>query len=114
MGETMAGGVGRRAVGNMQPGCYAKRILPHPRTGGVGEPSPDRVGLPRGAGPGRRTSVAVRFHLTSMGFDKDDTRPIIHPRRPATRVNLWMSLTILIFLGLMGAVVLWLWRHPPL
>jgi len=40
-----------------------------------------------------------------MGFDQNDSQPIIHPRRRATRVNLWMVLAVLVFLAAGGALI---------
>ncbi len=41
-----------------------------------------------------------------MGFDQNDDQPIIHPRRKATRVNLWMIVGVLGFL-LAGVLLIW-------
>lgn len=41
-----------------------------------------------------------------MGFDQNDGQPIIHPRRKATRVNLWMVAGVLGFLAA-GGLLIW-------
>ena len=44
-----------------------------------------------------------------MGFDKDDTRPLLHPERRTTKVNFGMAAAILVFFAVAG-VVIWLVR----
>ncbi|MEO6245026.1 MAG: hypothetical protein ABIQ12_06290 [Opitutaceae bacterium] len=43
-----------------------------------------------------------------MGFDKDDTRPIIKPGRKTTKVNLGMVAAVLIFLALGAVAIYWM------
>lgn len=47
-----------------------------------------------------------------MGFDKDDTRPIVDVKRRTTKVNIWMAVAIVaFFIG--TAIVVWaLWEEP--
>lgn len=47
-----------------------------------------------------------------MGFDKDDTRPLIRPERRTTKVNLWMVAGILLFFVAAGVLVWILARNP--
>ena len=46
-----------------------------------------------------------------MGFDKDDTRPIVDISKRTTRVNLWMGIAIVVFFIVAGIVVFRLWSH---
>jgi hypothetical protein len=48
-----------------------------------------------------------------MGFDKDDTRPIVEVQKRTTKVNIWMAVGILLFFLIAGVVVLRFWLHPP-
>jgi hypothetical protein len=47
-----------------------------------------------------------------MGFDKDDSRPLVHTERRTTKVNLWMVAGILLFFAAAGIVVWILARNP--
>lgn len=40
-----------------------------------------------------------------MGFDKDSDQPIVNPRKKTTQFNIWMAISIVIFLLIMGLVV---------
>ena len=47
-----------------------------------------------------------------MGFDKDDTSPIVNTERRTTKVNVWMAVGIVAFF-IIAAVVVWaLWADP--
>lgn len=47
-----------------------------------------------------------------MGFDKDDTRPVVDVTRRTTKVNVWMAVAIVAFF-IVTAVVVWaLWEEP--
>ncbi len=47
-----------------------------------------------------------------MGFDKDDTRPVVDVTRRTTKVNIWMAVAIVTFF-IVTAVVVWaLWDEP--
>ena len=49
-----------------------------------------------------------------MGFDKNDSRPIIQPAKKTTQVNLLMVGTVLIFLLLGAGAIIWMSvRHGP-
>ena len=47
-----------------------------------------------------------------MGFDKDDTRPVVDVKRRTTQVNIWMAVAIVVFF-IGAAVIVWaLWSDP--
>jgi len=47
-----------------------------------------------------------------MGFDKDDTRPVVDVKRRTTKVNIWMAVAIVAFF-IVTAIVVWaLWEQP--
>lgn len=46
-----------------------------------------------------------------MGFDKDDSQPIIQPARKTTKVNLAMIAAVLIFLALGAVAIYWMRTH---
>ncbi len=50
-----------------------------------------------------------------MGFDQDQgpEQPIIRPRKPDTKINIWMSILILIFLLFGGWLLLRIKDEPP-
>lgn len=48
----------------------------------------------------------------AMGFDKDDTRPVVDVNRRTTKVNIWMAVSILVFFALAIVVVWALWNDP--
>lgn len=49
-----------------------------------------------------------------MGFDKNSNQPPVNFRRWTTKVNLWMVVGVLCFLGI-GALVMFYWtRIKPL
>ena len=43
-----------------------------------------------------------------MGFDENDGRPLVHPRRWGTKVNFAMVLGIIVFLGLGVFAMCWM------
>jgi hypothetical protein len=49
-----------------------------------------------------------------MGFDKNDSRPIIQPSKKTTQVNLVMVGMVLIFLLLGAGTIIWMsMSHGP-
>ena len=61
--------------------------------------------------PGRVWPASTK-PVKTMGFDQNDPRPIINVHKPATKVNLWMVVGVLVFL-LAGGLLIWLYvqRH---
>lgn len=47
-----------------------------------------------------------------MGFDKDDTRPVVDVNRRTTKVNIWMAVAIVAFFVVTAIVVWALWNDP--
>jgi uncharacterized protein HemX len=46
-----------------------------------------------------------------MGFDQNETQPLIEPSRKTTKVNLAMVAAVLIFLALGAGAICWMKVH---
>ncbi len=46
-----------------------------------------------------------------MGFDKDDSTPVIQPQKRTTKVNIIMGVSILVFFILGGIYIAWGRHH---
>jgi hypothetical protein len=44
----------------------------------------------------------------SMGFDKNDSRPIVKPAKATTKVNISLIVGVLIFFIIGGAAIAWM------
>lgn len=47
-----------------------------------------------------------------MGFDKDDTQPVVNTTKRTTKVNISMAISIIVFFALTGLVVWALYIRP--
>lgn len=47
-----------------------------------------------------------------MGFDKDDTSPVVNVEKRTTKVNIWMAVSIIVFFAIAAVVVWALWMDP--
>jgi len=43
-----------------------------------------------------------------MGFDQNDSRPVIHPSRKTTKVNLAMAAAVIVFLACGVVAIYWM------
>mgnify|MGYP003639115843 CR=1 FL=1 len=48
-----------------------------------------------------------------MAFDKDSDKPIIQPKKPDTKINLWMAVLIIVFFALGAFALLRVAKDPP-
>src|SRR5688572_28266049 len=81
---------------------------------GTGRPSSCR------SHPSTTRSLAAHRHavplnpqpFASMGFDKDDTQPVVNTSKRTTKVNISMAIGILVFFAVAGLVLRALYIRP--
>jgi hypothetical protein len=50
----------------------------------------------------------MRRTNSTMGFDKNDPRPIIEPAKKDTKINIGMVIGVVIFFVLGGLAIMWM------
>lgn len=82
---------------------------------------PPEAGFARAPGDSPKTHAIAepaavapvpRAHTFAMGFDKDDTRPVVDVSKRSTKINIGMIVGVLIFFVLAGIVLWALWLDP--
>lgn len=48
-----------------------------------------------------------------MGFDKNDSQPLIRPRRWSSKINFAMAFGVIVFLGIGIVGICWMHSHRP-
>jgi flagellar basal body-associated protein FliL len=48
-----------------------------------------------------------------MGFDKNDSRPVVQPAKRTTKVNISMIAAVLVFFAIAAVGIVWFHHHQP-
>lgn len=62
--------------------------------------------------PPMRVGAIARGDVRSMGFDKNDPRPVVNPAKRTTKVNVAIIVGVVVFFLVAGLVVWALWADP--